>query len=244
MTRSIVIASGKGGTGKTTVTAAVGCALGKLGYRCLLIDADAGMQSLDMVLGVSEDTAFNFADAARGTIPVEDAAAAVGGFPNVFVLAAPPQKEQAEADMLRTVVDKVSSENKYDYILIDAPAGIGAGFRDAASAADRAIIVATADPVCLRSADKCAAALEGFGIEKINLAVNRVRRAFIRHGLPNLDDAADMTATQLIGYVPEDKMIVYCASASVPLLSKPGRRSSRALMNIAKRITGEYVPLL
>ena len=147
LTRAIVLASGKGGTGKTSVTAGIGCALAKLGYRCLMIDADAGMQSLDMALGVCTQTAFNFADVVRGDIPLADAAAPVEAYPTAFVLAAPVDMEFVEDHTLRVLVRNARDMDLYDYILIDAPAGIGRGFRMAARAAESALIVATADPI-------------------------------------------------------------------------------------------------
>ena len=164
VTRTMVVASGKGGTGKTSVTAAVGCALASLGHRCLMVDADAGMQSLDMALGVYEDAAFDFTDVANGIISLSDAAVPVRGFPTAFVLAAPPDDAEAEDGMLRKLVSL--AQDKYDYILIDAPAGIGSGMCRAAEAAQSALIVATADPICLRSAEKCAQKLAACSVER------------------------------------------------------------------------------
>ena len=242
LTRAIVLASGKGGTGKTSVTAGIGCALAKLGYRCLMIDADAGMQSLDMALGVCTQTAFNFADVVRGDIPLADAAAPVEAYPTAFVLAAPVDMEFVEDHTLRVLVRNARDMDLYDYILIDAPAGIGRGFRMAARAAESALIVATADPICLRSAEKCGQALASLGIERMRLVVNRVRMDFIRRGLPNLDDAIDGAGIALSGYIPEDEAVMYCGASGTPVLMRPRRRASRAFMNIAKRITGQNVP--
>ena len=150
MTQTIVIASGKGGTGKTSVTAGVGCALAELGHSCLMIDADVGMQSLDMALGVHNFAVFDFADAARGNIALADAAVALADFPQAAVLAAPPDGEELGANMLRLITRNVREMELYEFILIDAPAGLGEGFRMAARAADTGIVVATADPICLR----------------------------------------------------------------------------------------------
>ena len=238
----MVVASGKGGTGKTSVTAAVGCALASLGLRCLMVDADAGMQSLDMALGVYEDAAFDFTDVANGVISLSDAAVPVRGFPTAFVLAAPPDDAEAEDGMLKKLV--ALARDNYDYILIDAPAGIGAGMCRAAEAAQSALIVATADPICLRSAEKCAQKLAACSVERPYLVVNRVRRDFLRRGFPNLDDAIDVSGVRLIGYVPEDKNVACAGAEGVPLASYARSRACRAAMNIARRITGEHVPLL
>ncbi len=244
MTRAIVLASGKGGTGKTSVTAGVGCALAKLGYRCLMIDADTGMQSLDMALGVCADAAFNFADVVRGDIPLTDAAVPVETCPAAFVLAAPMDMACVQEHTLRILVHNVREMDLYDYILIDAPAGIGKGFQMATYAADSALIVATADPICLRSAEKCGQELASLGIKQMRLIVNRVRMDLIRRGFPNLDDAIDSVGITLIGYVPEDKAVMYCGASGTSVLTRPRRRASRAFLNIAKRITGQNVPLM
>ena len=242
MTKTIVVASGKGGTGKTSVTAGAGCALAKLGFKCLLVDADAGMQSLDMALGVCEDAVFDFSDVVKGNVSLEDAAVPVEDFPGAFVLAAPSNLDRIEGNTLRTLVHE--AKNKYDFVLIDAPAGIGRGFVSAARAANSALVVATPDPICLRSAEKCARRLEEEGVGKTTIVVNRVRRDFIRHGLPNLDDMIDGSATRLLGYVPEDDKITYCGAEGKSILLYPKKKASRAFMNIAKRISGEHVPLL
>lgn len=244
LTRAIVLASGKGGTGKTSVTAGIGCALAKLGYRCLMVDADAGMQSLDMALGVCAEAAFNFADVVRGDIPLADAAVPLETYPTASVLAAPMDMEFVQEHTLRVLVRNARDMDLYDYILIDAPAGIGRGFQMAARAAESALIVATADPICLRSAEKCAQELEKIGIDRSRLIVNRVRTDFIRRGLPNLDDAIDGAGIALAGYVPEDEAVMYCGASGTPVLMRPRRRASRAFLNIAKRITGENIPLM
>ena len=244
MTRVLILASGKGGTGKTSVTAGLGCALAMRGKRTLLIDADAGMQSLDMALGVYRDTAFDFADAAAGTISVPDAAVPVEGFPLAHVLAAPTDADAVEDGALYDLVRSAQVQENYDYVLIDAPAGVGHIFREAARAAHTGLVVATPDPICLRSAEKCAQKLASCGAENLRLIVNRVRRDFIRRGLPNLDDAIDGTGTRLIGYIPEDASISLCGAQGVPVLTDPKKRIKTAFANIAGRLLGEEIPLM
>ncbi len=244
MTRVLILASGKGGTGKTSVTAGLGCALGLRGKRCLLIDADAGMQSLDLALGVYRDAAFDFTDVASGTIALSDAAVPVEGIPNVSVLAAPVDAQQAGPDTLETLIRGITGTGVYDYILIDAPAGIGRGFEAAARAARSGIVVATADPICLRSAEKCAERLTACGVGKLRLIVNRVRRDFMRRGLPNIDDAIDAVGVQLLGFVPEDETVALCGAEGVSVLRYPRRRASRAFSGIAARLTGEQTSFL
>lgn len=242
--KSIVIASGKGGTGKTSCTAGIGCALAELGYRCLLIDADTGMQSLDMALGVHNYTAFNFGDVAKGIISLEDAAAKVEDFPNASVLSAPQDFDDLDEDTLRTIVHIIRDSGKYEFVLIDAPAGVGNGFKMAANAADMAIIAATSDPICLRSAEKTAMILKKLGVADQRLLVNRVRPVFIKRGMPDIDDAIDAIGAQLIGYVPEDSKVIMSGAKGIPVVKARRSRAAEAFRNISRRLTGEQVPLL
>ena len=244
MTHTIVIASGKGGTGKTSVTAGVGCALAELGHRCLMIDADVGMQSLDMALGVHQFAAFDFADAARGSISLTDAAVQLADFPLAAVLAAPPAPDDIGVNTLRTITRNIRELELYEYVLIDAPAGLGEGFRMAARAADSALIVATADPICLRSAERTGQELMACGVANLRLVVNRVRPALMDRGLPNIDDAIDTTGAQLLGYVPEDEAVIVSGAYGTPSILAPRSRAAQAYRNIAKRLSGEQVSLL
>ncbi|MBS7315949.1 MAG: AAA family ATPase [Clostridiaceae bacterium] len=244
MTQTIVVASGKGGTGKTSVTAGVGCALAELGCRCLLIDADVGMQSLDMALGVHDFAAFDFADAARGNIALADAAVPLADFPQLAVLAAPPELEESSTTMLRTITRNVREMELYDFVLIDAPAGLGTGFQMAARAADSGILVATADPICLRGSERTARELMACGAANLRLVVNRVRPELMSRGLPNIDDAIDLSGAQLLGYVPEDKAVIVSAAHGIPSLLAPRSRAAQAYRNIARRLLGEQVPVM
>ena len=244
MTQTIVVASGKGGTGKTSVTAGVGCALAELGHSCLMIDADVGMQSLDMALGVHQFAAFDFADAARGNIALADAVVPLADFPQAGVLAAPAELEGLGSNALRTITRNIREMELYEFVLIDAPAGLGEGFRMAARAADSGILVATADPICLRGSERTARELMACGTVNVRLVVNRVRPVLMERGLPNIDDAIDVSGTQLLGYVPEDESVIVSAAHGLPSLLAPQSRAARAYRNIARRLLGEQVPVM
>lgn len=244
MTQTIVVASGKGGTGKTSVTAGIGCALAELGHSCLMIDADVGMQSLDMALGVHNFAAFDFADAARGNIALADAAVPLADFPQASVLTAPAALEEIGANTLRTVTRNIREMELYEFVLIDAPAGLGEGFRMAARAADSGVIVATADPICLRGSERTARELMACGAANLRLVVNRVRPGLMERGLPNIDDAIDLSGAQLLGYVPEDESVIVSAAHGVPSLMAPRSRAARAYRNMARRLLGEQVPVM
>ena len=244
MTQTIVAASGKGGTGKTSVTAGLGCALAELGHSVLMIDADVGMQSLDMALGVHNFTAFDFADAAEGNIPLSDAVVPLSDFPSAAVLTAPAELEDINVNMLQTITRKIRSEGLFEFVLIDAPAGLGEGFRMAARAADAGILVATAEPISLRSAERTARALMDCGVMNLRLVVNRVRPGLMDRGLPNIDDSIDLSGTQLLGYVPEDESVIVSQGHGIPSILTPRSRAARAYRNIARRLLGEQVPVM
>lgn len=244
LTQTIVVASGKGGTGKTSVTAGVGCALAELGHSCLMIDADVGMQSLDMALGVHNFAAFDFADAAHGNIALTDAAVPLADFPQASVLTAPAELDEIGANTLRTITRNIREMQLYDFVLIDAPAGLGEVFRMAARAADSGIIVATADPICLRGSERTARELMSCGVANLRLVVNRVRPELMDRGLPNIDDAIDLSGAQLLGYVPEDESVIVSAAYGVPSLLTLRSRAARAYRNMARRLLGEQVPVM
>ena len=209
-----------------------------------MIDADVGMQSLDMALGVHNFAAFDFADAAQGNIALLDAVVPLADFPSAAVLTAPGEPDDVSMNMLQIVVHSVREQQLFDYVLIDAPAGLGEGFRMAASAADAGIVVATAEPISLRSAERTAEALHACGVMNLRLVVNRVRPALMERGLPNIDDAIDLSGTQLLGYVPEDESVIVSQGHGIPVILAPRSRAARAYRNIAKRLLGYQVPVL
>ncbi len=239
----IVIASGKGGTGKTTVTANVGAALARRELSCLVIDADVGVRSLDLTLGLYDSALFDFSDVAEGRADLESAVVEHPERHGLFLLPAPMSLQRISFDALRRVTELADRTGRFDFVLIDAPAGLGAGFRRAAYAADRAVIVATSDMISLRSADQTAALLEEFGFSDYRLIVNRVRPKMIAKSyMPNIDDAMDMAGLPLLGIVPEDEEVLICGSLGELL---PDRApAARAFANIAARLDAQEVPLM
>jgi len=244
MPRAIVIVSGKGGTGKTSLAAGLGCALSAMGKRCVCIDGDIGLPSLDMALGLGEFVAFDFADVAADVLGLQEALLQPEAWPGLQLLSAPPRIAPEERNLLRGVVRRIKREIPCDYILIDAGAGLGLSFDVAVRAADSAIVVATADPVSLRGANTTAQRLYDMGVEDAYLVVNRVRRNLTgRYDLPNIDDAIDLTELPLLGCVPEDRQVLLAQAAGESVLERRKSTAARAYRSIAKRITGEYVPL-
>lgn len=235
MAEKILIASGKGGVGKTSLTVGFGKALHALGYKVLLIDCDC-LRSIDLLVGVTEKIVYDWGDVVGGADP-EDALYDAG---NVFVLTCPEDYGDTNEKDMKDLLSKY--DEKFDYILIDAPAGIDRGFILSAAAADRAIVISTPDLVCVRSACIAARKIGQLGIEDVRLVINRVlRKDIIRGRLLNIDSVIDSTEVQLIGVVPEDSKIRFGSMGMA--IYRENQLSYDALSNIAARITGEYIPL-
>ncbi len=236
MAKRIVIASGKGGVGKTTVAIGLGKALAAGGKRVLLLDFD-NLRSVDLMLGAAEDVVFDWGDAVLGRCTAKEALLQKQG---VSFLACPPTYEGVTPQLVRKLVSQLEAD--YDCILFDAPAGIGTGLLLAAAAAQRAIVVATPDLVCVRSACRAAQELEKQGIQSSRLVINRaVRRDIRRRRLLNIDDVIDKTGVQLIAIIPEDRRLRSAGMEGGVYL--PDQISYPAFTNLAKRVQGKNVPL-
>lgn len=236
----VSVVSGKGGVGKSTITALLGAALAKRGKLVLLIDCDAGLRSLDLMLSVAAETVFDLADVLEGNCEPARAICAVPGVEGLHVLAAPQSVEclSKTRDIARLVR---GLSLYYDYVILDSPAGIGAGFYAAIAAAKKALVVVTPDGVSVRDGYKVGRILKEKGIES-RLVVNKVNVNLIRKKiLPNLDSIIDQTGIKMIAAVPLDNNIVLHTAKGNPVLDKsPG---ATAIYNLALRLEGERVPL-
>lgn len=246
MSRAICVASGKGGTGKTSVASGIACCLAALGKSVVVIDADVGLRNMDIVLGVSELALFDFTDVISGNVGLSGALLSHPLVENLKLLSSPLGENAGRETTAEELVSLVSEIKKLcDFCIIDCPAGLDFGFKLAAECADSALLVATPDTVSLRDAELCRAALRRRGISDIRLVVNRVRPSLIRRfGSLNIDEAIDRTSTQLIGIVPEDKAVIEAANRGKLLFENLKSPAARAYMNIAKRLCGENVPLM
>lgn len=247
MGKIYVIASGKGGTGKTTITAALSSYFAIKQKRVLALDADIGARNLDIALGLSGKTVFDFFDILCGRCSIEKTLLFHPVLPSLHLLAAPQfLSDEFENIFTPKIVEQFKNltdilNEKYDYIFIDGPAGIGPGLKLAAAGADASIIVATPDTAAVRDADQAVAALTGFGISHQRLIVNRVKPSLIRKGgCMNIDDVIDGVSIQLIGVIPDDPCVISAFNAGriLPLEKSP---AAHAVINIAKRISGERV---
>lgn len=238
---SVVITSGKGGTGKTTCTAAIAEALALSGHKTLAIDCDIGLKNLDLALGLADDALWDFSDIIDGCAVPNTAIIPHPDFENLFFLSAP-------ADMLSDEIDPVAFRSMikelkgdYEYILMDSPAGIGSGFRLAAGAADMAAVICTWDATSLRDGQKTVSILRGMGIRDIRLVVNRVDPQAFKRTRSTVDDIIDVVGAQLIGIIGEDETVSVAANLEKPLLTFGDKRLCAQFKRIARRITGERV---
>ena len=238
----IAVLSGKGGTGKTSVCAGVATALARMGHRVLAVDCDMGLQNLDISLALSDCGALSFVDVCEGGYRLEQAATH-HLFPALSFLTAPLNRtaESVDPEGFRNMVRTAKSQ--FDYIFLDAPAGIDAGFELAAKHADRCLIVTGADPAAIRDAARAAQRLELMGKTDVRLVVNRVSRRLFSTMSVTVDDVMDNAGLPLIGVVPEDQNVTLAAAFGRPLIAYTNRGAAKACEAIAKRLEGRHIPL-
>ena len=242
MGETIAVLSGKGGTGKTSVCAGLATALAQDGKRVLAIDCDMGLQNLDISLGMSDSGAISFLDVCGGHYTLEQAAVHPG-FPKLRFLTAPVYHRAGcvDLDAFRRMLRRAREE--FDYILLDAPAGIDSGFELAAKFAERILLVTLADPAAVRDASRAGARLELMGKTEVRLIVNRVNPKLFSTMSITVDDVMDDAGLPLMGVVPEDRNVTLAAAFGKPLIVYTKRGASRAIMAIAQRLQGRKIPL-
>ena len=238
----IAVLSGKGGTGKTSVCAAVSTALARDGYRVLTIDCDRGLQNLDISLGMSDSGALSFLDVCQGGYELSQASQHPQ-FKSLYFLTAPVNCRAGHVNIkaFRRMILQAGEE--YDYIFLDAPAGIDSGFELAAKFAGRVMLVTLADPAAIRDAERAGQRLEQMGKTDVRLVVNRVNRKLFQSMSITGDDVMDDAGLPLLGVVPEDKNVTLAAAFGTPLIQYTNRGAARACGAIARRIQGMSVPV-
>jgi septum site-determining protein MinD len=239
--RAFVITSGKGGVGKTTTTANVGCALASLGKQVVLMDADIGLRNLDLVLGLEKRIVFDLVDVAEGRCQPRQALIRDKRLDGLYLLPASQtkNKESIAEDQMREVVRLLVAE--FDVVLIDCPAGIEHGFRNAIAGADEAIVVTTPEVSAIRDADRILGML---GQRRARLIVNRVRLEMVKTGdMLSVEDVAEILGREVLGVVPDDEEIIDTTNRGEPIVLDPSRRLAKTYIAIARRLIGEDVPL-
>ena len=239
----IVITSGKGGTGKTSLTGGVASCLAALNHRTLCIDMDIGLRNLDISLGMTDRALMDFTDVMEGRCSLERAAVEHPVIQGLYLLTAPvgPPEGGLDQEKMRALLEKARAQ--FDYILVDSPAGLGSGFRLAVCGADRAVVVSTNDSSALRDAQRTVVEL-GRELETIHLVMNRIQPKLLRRLHATIDDAMDAAGLPLLGVVPEDPKVILAANTGEPLILFSRKGAALAYLNIAKRLMGERVPLM
>ena len=239
MAEVILIASGKGGTGKTTVTAALACALADEGRRVAAVDCDFGLRNLDIALGLAEQVVFDVGDVLSGRVETERALLRHPEFRGLALLPSTAATEPFDPARFDALMDELSLG--FDYVLLDAPAGIGSGLRAVAPAAERAFLVTTPDTPCLRDSAAAADVLAEARVSDVRLILNRVdRRRLKRKTSWSVDAAMDELGLRLFGLVREDPAVSDAFSAGIPLM-RTGCRAAADAAEIAARLCGKRV---
>ena len=240
----IVITSGKGGVGKTTTTANVGTGLAMLGKKVVLIDTDIGLRNLDVVLGLENRIVYNLVDVIEQNCKIKQALIKDKRYETLYLLPSAQTRDKDAVNPEQMVELTEELKDEFDYVILDCPAGIEQGFKNAIAGADRAIVVTTPEVSAVRDADRIIGLLEANEVGKTELIVNRLRMDMVKRGdMMSSEDVLDILAVSLLGVVPDDENIVIATNTGEPLVGNDSL-AGQAYMNICKRITGEEVPFL
>jgi septum site-determining protein MinD len=240
--RRIVLTSGKGGVGKTTTTANLGMAIAKSGKRVVLVDADIGLRNLDLVLGLEKRIVFDLVEVVEGRCQLRQALIKDKRMENLSILPAAQTRDKTAISELQfaAVIEQLAEFS--DYVLIDCPAGIEHGFRNAVAGAAEAIIVTTPEVSAIRDADRVIGKLHERGLP-VRLIVNRIRPEMVRNGdMLAVDDVTDILAAELLGVVPDDEDVIDTTNRGEPAALDPDSRLGSIYAKIARRLDGELVP--
>lgn len=244
MGEAIVVTSGKGGVGKTTTSANIGTALALLGKKVCMVDTDIGLRNLDVVMGLENRIIYDLIDVAEGRCRVNQALVKDKRFDELYMLPAAQTKDKNDVspEQVRKIIEQLKPD--HDYVVIDCPAGIEQGFRNAIAGADRAIVVTTPENAAVRDADRVIGLLEKSQIESPKLVINRIRPNLLKSGdMLEVDDICQVLAIDLLGIVPDDEQVIKAANSGEPTVLNPDSRAAIAYRNIARRLLGESVPL-
>ncbi len=241
----IVITSGKGGVGKTTTTANIGTGLALKGKKVVLVDTDIGLRNLDVVMGLENRIVYDLVDVVEGTCRVKQALIKDKRYDGLYLLPAAQTRDKSAVnpEQMIKLCDELRAE--FDFIIVDCPAGIEQGFKNAIAGANRAIVVTTPEVSAVRDADRIIGLLEANELRNPKLLINRVRVDMVKRGdMMSIDDIVDILAIDIIGVVPDDEKIVVSTNKGEPAVNDNKSLAGEAYRNITRRILGEDIPLL
>lgn len=244
MSEVIVITSGKGGVVKTTTTANVGTGLAMEGKKVVLIDTDIGLRNLDVVMGLENRIVYNLVDVIEGNCRIKQALIKDKRNPTLYLLPSAQTRDKTAVSPEEMAKLTEELKDEFDYILLDCPAGIEQGFKNAIAGADRAIVVTTPEVSAVRDADRIIGLLDANEIKKTELVVNRLRTDMVKRGdMMSSQDVVEILSVDLLGVVPDDENIVVSTNQGEPLVGSKCL-AGQAYKNICDRIMGEEVPFL
>jgi septum site-determining protein MinD len=241
----LTVTSGKGGVGKTTAVANLGIALASAGQKVICVDGDIGLRNLDVVMGLENRIVYDLVDVIEGRCRLRQAMIRDKRVPNLFLIPAAQTRDKtavSPSDMLR-LAEELRQE--CDWVLIDSPAGIERGFRNAIAPADRVIVLTNPEVSAVRDADRVVGLLEAEEKGDPLLILNRINPEMVRkHDMLSPEDVLDLLAIELLGVVPEDEDVIIAANRGMPVALNEKSRAGEAFRNIARRLMGEDVPLM
>ena len=240
----IVITSGKGGVGKTTTTANLGSALALANKKVVLVDTDIGLRNLDVVMGLENRIVYDIIDVVEGRCKLRQALIKDKRFNELYLLPAAQTRDKSaiNEEQMIDLTKKLKAE--FDYVLIDCPAGIEQGFKNAIAGADRALVVTTAEISAIRDADRIIGLLDLSAIKNPELIINRIRPNMIKRGeMMDIEDIVELLSIDLIGVIPDDEYIITQTNKGEPAVSNKKSPSGKGYLEIAQRIMGENIEI-
>ncbi|MDI3311096.1 MAG: septum site-determining protein MinD [Thermoanaerobacterium sp.] len=245
MSEVIVITSGKGGVGKTTTTANIGTYLSMKGFKTALVDTDIGLRNLDVVMGLENRIVYDLVDVVEGQCRLKQALIKDKRFDGLYLLPAAQTRDKTAVnpEQMRSITDELRQD--FDYILIDCPAGIEQGFKNAIAGADKALVVTTPEVSAVRDADRIIGLLEASDVRDHMLIINRIKMDMVKRGdMMNIDDIMDILAIDLLGVIPDDENIVISTNKGEPIVVDEKSLAGQAYRNLTQRLIGEDVPVI
>lgn len=241
----ITITSGKGGVGKTTTTANLGVGLVMLGQRVVTIDADIGLRNLDVVMGLENRIVYDLVDAVEGHCRLRQALIRDKRLSELYLMPAAQTRDKTAVSPAQMVELCDQLRPEFDFVLVDSPAGIEQGYRNAIAPADRVLIVTTPEVSAVRDADRIVGLIEADQKGPANLIINRLNPEMVRRGqMLSTEDVVEILAIDLIGIVPEDKEIIIATNRGTPVALDGRAPSGQAFRNIAGRLLGQDIPFM